>query len=85
MLAAELTLSTLLTDVGSVFTSFIGYVSSICEAIAGAPLLLLGFCVPFVFAIVSLVKRLFQFEKGDLYYEKSFIIFCHCIIFFLFI
>lgn len=59
MLAAELTLSTLLTDVGSVFSSFIGYVSSICEAIAGSPLLLLGFCVPFVFAIVSLVKRLF--------------------------
>ena len=52
MLAAEVTLSTLLTDVGSVFNSFIGYVSSICEAIA-------GFCVPFVFAIVSLVKRLF--------------------------
>lgn len=53
------TLSTLLENVGSVFTSFTGYVGSICETIAGQPLLLLGFCVPFVFAIISLVKRLF--------------------------
>lgn len=59
MLFMEVTLSSVLTDVGSVFESFIGYVGSICEAIAGSPLLLLGFCVPFVFAIVSLVRRLF--------------------------
>lgn len=56
---APVTLDSVLTSIGSVFSSFIGYIGSICQAIAGNPLLLLGFCVPFVFAIISLVKRLF--------------------------
>lgn len=59
MLIAEITLSTVLTDIGSVFTSMIGYVGSICETIVSQPLLLIGFCIPFAFAIVSFVKRLF--------------------------
>ncbi len=56
---AEITLSTVLTDIGSVFTSLIGYVGSVCEAIVGNPLLLVGFCIPFAFAVVSFVKRMF--------------------------
>lgn len=56
---AEVTLSTVLTDIGNVFTSMIGYVGSICETIVGQPLLLIGFCIPFAFAIVSFVRRLF--------------------------
>lgn len=59
MLIGEVTLSTVLTDIGSVFTSMIGYVGSICETIVGQPLLLIGFCIPFAFAIVSFVKKLF--------------------------
>ena len=59
LLFGATTLSTVLTDVGSVFTSFIGYVGSVCETIVSNPLLLLGFCVPFVFAIITLVKRMF--------------------------
>ena len=59
MLFGATTLSTVLTNVGSVFTSFIGYVGSVCETIVSNPLLLLGFCVPFVFAIITLVKRIF--------------------------
>ena len=55
----EITLSSVLTDVGSVFTALIGYVGDICETIVGNPLLLLGFTIPFAFAIVSFVKRLF--------------------------
>lgn len=55
----ETTLSTVLADVGSVFTALIGYVGDICETIVGNPLLLLGFTIPFAFAIVSFVKRLF--------------------------
>lgn len=58
-MVAEITLSTVLADIGSVFTSMISYVSSICETIVGNPLLLIGFCIPFAFAIVSFVKRLF--------------------------
>lgn len=55
----EVTLTSVLTDIGSVFTSMIGYVGSICQAIVGNPLLLVGFCIPFAFAIVKFVRRLF--------------------------
>jgi len=53
------TLATILENIGTVFTSFVGYVGSVCETIVQNPLLLVGFCIPFVFAIISLVKRLF--------------------------
>lgn len=53
------TLSTVLADIGSVFTAMIGYVGDICETIVGNPLLLVGFCIPFAFAIVGFVKRMF--------------------------
>lgn len=56
---AEITLSSVLTDIGSVFTAMIGYVGNVCETIVGNPLLLLGFCIPFAFAIVKFVKRMF--------------------------
>lgn len=59
MLAAEITLTSVLTDIGSVFTSMISYVGSICETIVSNPLLLVGFCIPFGFAIVSFVKKMF--------------------------
>ncbi len=59
MLIGEITLSSVLTDIGSVFTSMIGYVGSVCETIVGNPLLLIGFCIPFAFAIVKFVKRMF--------------------------
>ena len=54
-----ITLESVLTDIGSVFSSLIGYVSNVCETIVGNPLLLIGFCIPFAFAIVKFVKRLF--------------------------
>ena len=59
MVALDYTLSSLLTDVGSVFTAMIGYVSDICTAIVGSPLLIVGFAIPIAFAIVSFVRRLF--------------------------
>lgn len=59
MLIGEITLSSVLTDIGSVFTSMIGYVGSVCETIVGNPLLLIGFCIPFAFAIVKFVRRMF--------------------------
>lgn len=55
------TLSSLLASVGSIFTAFIGYVGDIAEAIVGTPLLLLGVSIPIAFAIVSFVRRLFNF------------------------
>lgn len=59
MLAADITLTSVLSDIGSVFTSLVGYVGSVCETIVSNPLLLVGFCIPFGFAIVSFVKKLF--------------------------
>lgn len=53
------TLSSLLTDIGSIFTALIGYVSDVCNAIVSSPLLLIGFAIPFAFAIVAFVRRLF--------------------------
>lgn len=55
----ETTLSTVLESIGSVFTALIGYVGNVCETIVGNPLLLIGFSIPFVFAIVSFVKKMF--------------------------
>ena len=55
----EITLATVLADIGSVFTALVGYVGDICETIVGNPLLLLGFSIPFAFAIVSFVKKMF--------------------------
>ena len=52
-------LADVLSNIGTVFTSLIGYVGSICETIVGQPLLLIGFCIPFAFAIISFVRRLF--------------------------
>ena len=53
------TLAQLLTDIGSIFTALIGYVGNVCTTIVGQPLLLLGVAIPFAFAIVSFVRRLF--------------------------
>ena len=55
MVVGEITLASVLT----VFTSMIGYVGSVCETIVGNPLLLIGFCIPFAFAIVHFVKKMF--------------------------
>ena len=59
LIAEAMTLSGLLTAVGSVFTALIGYVGDICTAITDQPVLLLGFAIPFVFAVVAFVRRLF--------------------------
>ena len=55
----EITLQNVLTDIGSVFTSLTGYVGDVCEIIVSNPVLLLGFSIPFAFAIVKFVKRMF--------------------------
>ena len=62
MLVAEATtLASLLTSIGSIFTAFISYVGDIAEAIVGTPLLLLGVSIPIAFAIVTFVRKLFNF------------------------
>lgn len=55
----EIALSSVLTDIGSVFAALIGYVGDVCETIVGNPVLLIGFSIPFAFAIVKFAKRMF--------------------------
>ena len=53
------TLSSVLTDVGSVFTALIGYVGNVCTTIVNTPILLLSFSIGIAFVIVRFVKALF--------------------------
>ena len=54
-----ITLASVLENIGTVFESLVGYVGSVCQTIVNNPLLLLGFSIPFAFAIVKFVKRMF--------------------------
>ena len=55
----ETTLASVLENIGTVFTSLVGYVGDVCGTIVDNPILLLGFSIPFAFAIVSFVKKMF--------------------------
>lgn len=55
----ETTLASVLENIGTVFTSLVGYVGDVCEIIVTNPVLLVGFSIPFAFAIVSFVKKMF--------------------------
>ena len=59
LVADAITLASVLESIGTVFTALIGYVSTICTTIVSNPLLLIGFCIPFAYAIVHFVKKLF--------------------------
>ena len=54
----DITLSGLLTDIGSIFTSAIGWVGSVASEVAGEPTLLLWFLLPLVGLGVGMFKRL---------------------------
>lgn len=53
------TLSSILTDVGTVFTALIGYVGTVCTTIVNTPVLLISFCLGIGFVIVRFVKAMF--------------------------
>lgn len=53
------TLASVLENIGTVFTSLVGYVGDVCKTIVDNPILLLGFSIPFAFAIVKFVKKMF--------------------------
>lgn len=60
LIAEATTLSSILTDIGSVFTAMVGYVGDVCEAVVSQPLMLLGISIPVTFAVVTFVKSLFK-------------------------
>lgn len=50
----------LLTTIGSVFTSAVGWVGTVAETITGEPLLLIGCVLGFIGVGVGLFKRMFN-------------------------
>ena len=57
--AATVTVASLLTSIGSVFTAAIGWVGKVAEAIAGEPILLIScVAIPLCGLGVGLFKRL---------------------------
>lgn len=52
------TISSILTDVGSIFTEAIGWVGDVATTIAGQPILLIFTIIPLVGLGVGLFKRL---------------------------
>lgn len=52
------TLATFLTDIGSVFTSVMGWLTTVGQAIVSNPVLLVGVAVPLIFLGVNMFRRL---------------------------
>lgn len=55
-----LTMATLLSTIGDVFTAAIGWVGTVADTIAGQPLLLIGCVLGFVGVGVGLFRRMFN-------------------------
>ena len=58
--AAAYTLASLLTDIGSVFSTAISWVGDVAETIVSNPLLLIGCIIGFVGIGIGLFKRLMR-------------------------
>lgn len=54
------TLSSILTDLGSIFTAVFGWVPTVFEAILGNPLLFLMIAIGIPFIAIGVVKRLLR-------------------------
>ena len=55
---AEVTLASILTDIGSVFEAAIGWVGTVSSTVTGNPLLLIGVVIGFIGVGVGLFHRL---------------------------
>lgn len=53
-----MTLATLMEDMGTIFTTSIGWVGEVADTVASEPLLLMGVIFGFAFVGVGLFKRL---------------------------
>ena len=53
-------LSTTLTNLGSIFTGLMGYVSTVVETIVNEPLLFIPFGISLTYSVVRIAKRLFR-------------------------
>lgn len=53
-----MTISTLMEDMGTIFTTAVGWVGEVADVVTGEPLLLMGVIFGFAFVGVGLFKRL---------------------------
>lgn len=56
----DVTLSSILTDLGSIFTAVFGWVPTVFETILGNPLLFLMIAIGIPFIAIGVVKRLLR-------------------------
>ena len=56
--ATTSTLSSMLGDIGTVFTNFIGMAGDVCNTIVSTPLLLVGISIPLAGAAIGFFNRL---------------------------
>lgn len=55
---ATMTISTLMEDMGTIFTTAVGWVGEVADVVTAEPLLLMGVIFGFAFVGVGLFKRL---------------------------
>lgn len=58
--AAGLTMASLLSTIGEVFTAAVGWIGTVAEVIAGNPLLLVGIVFGFIGIGITLFSRLLR-------------------------
>lgn len=58
--AGDVTLSSILTDLGSIFTAVFGWVPTVFQTILGNPLLFLMIAIGIPFIAIGVVKRLLR-------------------------
>lgn len=58
MESVTITMAELLTQISSIFTTFIGQVATVASTIAGSPLLLLAVSLPVAMLAIGIFKRL---------------------------
>ena len=54
------TLTNTLTNLGSIFTALMGYVSDVVQVIVQEPLLFIPFGISITYSIIKITKRLFR-------------------------
>ena len=54
------TLTSTLTNLGSIFTALMGYVADVVKTIVSEPLLFIPFGISITYSIIKITKRLFS-------------------------
>lgn len=54
------TLTSTLTNLGSIFTSLMGYVADVVQTIVSEPLLFIPFGISITYSIIRITRRLFR-------------------------